>query len=160
MLSMVRDADLRSHQSAALLTFWQDDQIKKSWVRVGGDRKGTLLKNPLLDPLFQIIEADGADFSLGAGLPSSWRYENASWRRMLPAQPALYTSTYVGLWGLPEFWCAFYTEKTLPLFCTEEVRVGQIFDNLDERFGKFPYGKKRIVIVGLEGAVCEEVECK
>ena len=124
-------------------------------MRVQGDAEQKPIKNHLLEPLFQIIEADDEDFSLGAGLPPCWRHENASWRRMLPAQPALYTSGYVGLWGLPEFWFSWYTEKTMPMFCTKEVRVGQIFDDLDERFGRFPYGRKRIVIVGVEGVSSE-----
>lgn len=120
----------------------------KHWISVGHN-ENRLTKNAMLDPLFRLIESRGADFSLSSGLPAAWRYQDASWRRMLPAQPALYTSTYVGLWGLPEFWCAFYTEKTMPTFDTREVRVGQMFDELDERFGRFPYGKKQIVIVGL-----------
>lgn len=130
----------------------EDANAKKHWIRVDG-KDGEIVKNSMLDPLFQLIESRGNDFALGAGLPPTWRNENASWRRMLPAQPALYTSTYVGLWGLPEFWIAFYTEKTMPIFCTKDVRIGQIFDELDERFGRFPYGKKQIVIVGLDSVV-------
>lgn len=55
-----------------------------------------------------------------------------------PRTPAIMTSTFVGLWGLPEFWFAWYTEKTMPMFCTKDVRIGQIFDELDEKYGQFP----------------------
>ena len=142
--------------------FILDNQAKKYWTRLGRDEATELCRNPLLDPLFRILEADGKNYSLGAGLPSSWRNENASWRQMLPSQPAIETSAYVGLWGLPEFWCAWYTEKSMPLLCTNDVRIGEIFDVLDERYGCFPYGKKRIVIVGLDdwvcGGVCKDVK--
>ena len=107
------------------------------------------LRNPLLHPLFQMLDAVDMDFSLIAGLPESWREPNASWRRMLPTQPAIVATAYIELWGLADFWCGWYSQKTVPAFTYENPRVGQLFDRLDHEFGRFPYSRKRIVILGL-----------
>ena len=78
---------------------------------------------------------------------------------MLPCQPAIQTSTHIELRGLPDYWCAWLTERIMPVFCTGDVRLGEIFDELSEKYARFPYGRKRIVIVGLNDEPANDKLC-
>jgi len=47
----------------------------------------------------------------------------------------------------------------MPVFCTGDVRLGEIFDELSEKYARFPYGRKRIVIVGLNDEPANDKLC-
>lgn len=136
-----------------------ENSTSKRWPRINDqDATRQIEGNPLLSPLFSVTEASGSDYSLSVRLPAPWREPTASWRCMLPAQPAIRTAAFVELTDVAQFWCAWCTEKTSPAFSTDTLRMGRIFDDLEEKYGRFPHGKKRIVVVGLNDQCVESAE--
>ena len=132
------------------LTHATENGTNKQWTRSPTSSPCTILRNPLLDPLFQSVQHDGDNYSLFAKFPPAWTRREASWRKMLPSQPAIKTAVFVELTGLAEFWCAFYSQKTMPIFSSDEMRIGEVFDELDAKYGQFPYGEKKVILVRLD----------
>ena len=100
---------------------------------------GKVLKNPLLEPLFCLLNSVKAKsfqsttkelFNLPGYVHSSWNEPNASWRSMLPTQPA--TIDLFNVYSVIN-----YHQSKTGHFSRDTVRMGEIIDKIDKTMEDF-----------------------